>query len=606
MKNSYSQRRYIVSGIIVVMALILVVRLFYLQVIDKSYILSAQNNVVRHVTQYPSRGLIYDRNGKLLVYNEAVYDLMVVPRQVGQMDTLEFCRLLEILPEDFMAKMKKAKKYSYRKASLFEKQISKEAFAYLEEKLYRFPGFYVQARTLRKYPQPVAPHTLGYIGEVNAAKLKKDPYYKSGDYIGISGLERTYEKELRGEKGVKIIMVDVFNREKGRFRDGEFDKEAVKGQDLYSTLDVDLQAYGEALMNNKRGSVVAIEPTTGEILAMVSTPSYDPNLLVGRVRNKNFSRLYKDPQKPLFNRATLAQYPPGSTFKLVNALVALEDGVIQESTRFECKGTVSRPIVCSHNHYSPLNLTHAIEQSCNPYFWQTFRNTIEQARFSTVQEGYNNWRNKVKSFGIGMRFDSDIGSQSRGNVPTDRYYNKYYTKKGWKAITVRSLSIGQGEIQMTCLQMANMTAGIANRGWYQTPHIVRSVGKQGLTDARLLEKHRIDIDEVHFEPVIRGMQEVYEGEHGSARFYPIDSIVCCGKTGTAQNPHGENHSIFICFAPKDNPKIAVAAIVENSGYGTTWAAPIATLMMEKYLKGVVQPVWYEEKMLNADLMTDSQ
>ncbi|MCF8228813.1 MAG: penicillin-binding protein 2 [Bacteroidales bacterium] len=605
--DTYSKRRYIIIGIFVIIALIYLGKLFSLQVMDHNYKLFAQDNVLRYITQYPSRGLIYDRNGNLLVYNEAAYDLLVVPRQITKLDTMELCRLLHMGKQEFVDRLVQTKKYSYYKPSIFLEQISKEEYAFLEEKLYQFPGFYVQARTLRKYPIPFAAHILGYVGEVDRKEIDKDSYYRQGDYIGKSGIEKTYEHLLRGQKGLKVVMVDVFNREKGSYQEGNFDTLAEAGKNLFLTIDKDLQLYGEKLMRNKKGSIVAIEPTSGEVLTMVSSPAYDPNLLIGRIRTKNFRKLSRDTLEPLFNRPVAAQYPPGSTFKPVNALIALNEGVIVPETRFSCDGVISKPIKCSHNHYSPLSLINAIEQSCNPYFWNTFREIIEQERFTNIQQGYNNWRSYLERFNVGSKFNTDISNQRSGNLPKDSYFNRYYGESGWRALTIRSLSIGQGEIELTPLQLANVSATIANKGSFYTPHLLKAVDSIGNEVNFFTRFNETGIDSSYFNPVIEGMHLVYEGEHGSARWYKVKDIEICGKTGTAENPHGDDHSVFMAFAPKDDPKIAIAVVVETSGFGSTWAAPIATLMIEKYLKGeIARPRWFEQKMLDADLLTKKE
>lgn len=603
MNKSYSNRKYIIISIFIIVGVIFIVRLFLLQVLDNEYKLSAQNNVLRYVTQYPARGLIYDRNGELLVYNEAAYDLLVIPKQIKNIDTIELCKLLKINKDGFITSLEKARKHSYYKPSVFLKQISREDYGYLQEKLYKYPGFYVQSRTLRKYPIPVAAHILGYVGEVNKKDLENEKYYRQGDYIGKSGIEKYYENKLRGKKGLKIKIVDVFNRERGSFKNGKYDTLSIAGDDIYISINTELQIYGEKLMQNKKGSIVAIEPSSGEILALVSSPAYDPNLLIGRVRTENFKKLSSDTLEPLFNRATMAQYPPGSTFKIVNALIGLQEEVLFPYTKYGCQGVVSYPIVCSHDHNSPLDLLHAIEQSCNPYFWKVFKSIFEQPKFSTIQEEYNNWRKYVSSFGTGKKFDNDLINQRPGNLPPDSYFNKYYGKKGWKAITIRSLSIGQGEIEYTPLQLANLTAIIANKGYYFTPHVIKEKKNINYDNKKYKEKIFTDIDPKYFDVVIEGMYQVYEGEHGTTRWYKIKDLQICGKTGTAENPHGDNHSVFIAFAPKDDPKIAVAVVIENSGFGSTWAAPIATLMIEKYLNGSVKPNWFEEKMLNANLIS---
>lgn len=601
-EKRYSKRRWIISGIILIIGVVYLSKLFSIQVLDHDYKLFAENNVIRYITQYPARGLVYDRDGNLLVYNEAAYDLYVVPNQVKNIDTLELCRLLNISKDEFAERMQEAVDYSKYKSSAIVEQISVKEYAYIQEQLYKYPGFYIVSRTLRKYPIPLAANILGFVGEVDRQDLEREPYYKQGDYIGKSGIEKSYEKTLRGRKGMKIVMVDVFNREKGKYQEGKYDTMAVPGKDIYLTLDTELQKYGEKLMQNKRGSIVAIEPTTGEILAMVSSPTYDPNLLIGRIRTKNFNKLSRDTLEPLFKRPTLAQYAPGSTFKLVNALIALQEGAITTNSEFECDGITAYPIKCSHDHYTPVTFYEAIEQSCNPYFWNVFRLMIEQNKFKTIQEGYTNWRDYLMSFNIGRKFDSDIDVQRSGNLPEFNYFDRYYGEKGWRAITIRSLAIGQGEIEFTPLQLANMVAIIANRGYFYTPHLVKWLGKKNNPPGINYKKQYTKVDSMHFEPVIEGMRRVFSGEYGSAKWYKINGMDMCGKTGTAENPHGEDHSVFVAFAPAENPRIAISVVVENSGFGSTWAAPIASLMIEKYLNDSIATPWYEEKIINANLL----
>lgn len=601
MRKNLSNRKYFVYTIIGLIGLVFIIRLFYLQIVDESYMLYAESNVLRKITKYPARGLIYDRNGDLLVYNEAAYDVMVIPGRLNAFDTTELCNILDIDKALVTKQIQKAKSYSYYKPSVFLPQISKQTYAYLEEKLHKYPGLYVQIRSLRNYPHAVAAHTLGYVGEVNSRHLKNDNYYQSGDYIGINGIERTYEKQLRGKKGKELVMVDVLNREKGSYRNGKYDTVAVRGKDIHTTLDLELQAYAEKLMSNKKGSIVALEPATGEVLALVTSPAYDPNLLVGRVRGKNYSKLYSDSLKPLFNRALMAQYPPGSTFKPLNALIALQEDVISRNTHFECDGVVSWPIRCSHNHNSPLNLPEAIEQSCNPYFWKAFDRIVSNKKYQNSAEGFNVWRDYVLSMGFGTRFDTDVTSEKSGNVPEDKYYDKYYHRGHWNSMTVRSLSIGQGELLVTPLQLANFTAILANRGYYYLPHLLKSNEDTEL-NRKIKKRHNTMIDKEHFEPVVDGMERVFSAEHGTARWYNIDSLHMCGKTGTVQNPHGDDHSIFICFAPKDDPKIALTVIVENSGFGSKWAVPISTLMVEKYLNDTIRRTHVEKRMIEGDLI----
>ena len=599
--KDYSSRKNVVIGIFILVALLFVIRLFYLQVIDNRYKLSADNIVLRKVREYPPRGLVYDRNGKLLVFNEAAYDLMVIPRQIKNFDTLHFCELIDIDKSTFIKKIKKAKRYSYYKPSTFIKQISKKDIGKIQEKLYQFGGFYIQTRTLRQYPLPIAGHMLGSISEVNKKDITKDKFYRAGDYIGKSGIERYYEKQLRGKSGLSIVEVDVHNRVKGRYKNGNFDTLAIAGKDIYLSIDAQLQYYGEQLMQNKKGSVVAIEPKTGEILALISSPGYNPNLLVGRERSENYSRLLHDSLVPLMNRATMGTYPPGSTFKMVNALVGLQENTASKETEYSCKGKLSRPIKCTHNHKTPLNLPEAIEQSCNPYFWNTFKNILQNPKYSSMHVGYEHWYNHVVSFGFGTKFNTDIPFEVSGNIPDNKYYDKLY-RGSWNALTVRSLSIGQGEILVTPIQLANMMAIIANKGYYYPPHLLVNIEDDSTINPEFKTKQITTIDRDNFDLVQNAMLDVFEGEHGTARWYALDSIKQCGKTGTVQNPHGDDHSIFIAYAPMDDPKIAISVIVENSGFGSTWAAPIASLMIEKYLTGKTIRHSVEKRMMEGNLI----
>ena len=602
----YADRKFIIITTFIVVGCIYLLRIFYIQVIDRSYRLSANNNVLRYVTQYPARGLIYDRNGKLLVYNEAVYDLMVIPKQIVDLDTAELCRLLDIDKAGFLLRIQKAKAFSPYLASAFERQVSKETFGYLEEKLYRFHGFYVQTRTLRKYPTPAGAHLFGYVGEVTPGRIERDPYYKSGDYIGISGMERSYEKELRGTKGLKIRMVDVMNREMGSFQEGKFDTAAIMGQDLYSGLDGELQEYGELLMQNKVGSIVAIEPSTGEILCFVSSPTYDPNLLVGRVRGHNFGLLNKDPAKPLLNRALMGQYPPGSTFKMVNDMIGLQEGVLNTSMRYSCQGPTSSPIKCTHNHITPLDVYDAIEQSCNPFHWQVFRSILNDQDYPSIKARYDVWRAHVLSLGFGHKLNSDLSFELSGSIPSSDQYDKIYGKGHWNAMTVRSLSIGQGEILVTPLQLANYAALLANRGFYYPPHVVKAIGSERNKVDTKGKRIVCSISRENLDVVIEGMSNVVSGTHGTARWYQIDSISMAGKTGTADNPHGKAHSLYVAFAPVENPRIAIAVIVENAGFGSTWAVPIATLMIEKYITRKIKRKDVEDKMIEQNLIQPAE
>ncbi len=605
-----SERKIVILGIFIVIGIIFLVRLFYIQVIEDKFKLSANNNVLRYITEYPARGVIYDRNNKLLAYNQAVYDLMIIPKQAKGIDSSLLCEILGITPESYFARYQKAKNYSPVKPSIFEKQLSAEDYAKLQEKLYRLPGFFVQQRTLRKYPRPIAAHLLGYIGEVDDKMTVKKPYYRAGDYIGISGLELAYENQLRGKRGLKIVLVDVFNRAKGSFQNGAYDTAAVAGSDLICTLDADLQEYGERLFQNKKGGLAAIDPSTGEILSLISSPGYDPNLLVGRVRSKNYVALLQDTNKALFNRALMAYYPPGSTFKIINGLIAKKEGVLTDDMRYGCirgwppgKGRPACELNAVHFHPVPLDFIGSIQYSCNSYYSYVFRSILENKRYKNTEAAFQAWRKYVLSFGIGKMIHSDLPYERPGNVPTVEYYNKYFGKSRWNAYTVISLSIGQGELGITPLQMANVMAIVANRGYYYTPHIMKSI-RDSAGDAelknRFKEKNYTLIEARWFETTVAAMAKVVES--GTAAASKIKGIPFAGKTGTAQNPHGKDHSVFFAFAPVDNPKIAIACLVENGGFGSTWAAPIVSLMIEKYLSDSISRPAIEQRILAGNLI----
>ncbi len=598
--NQFGERKYIIGTIIILSAIVFAARLFHMQVIDASYKLSAENNSRREVIMYPARGLIYDRTGKLLVSNQAAYDIMVNPGQLDEFDTLDFCETLEIEKEEVIKRIGEAESYNLFAPSVFMKQVPAEISSVFQEKLFKFPGFFVQTRTLRRYSRPVASHVLGYVGEVNRKKIEEDKYYKMGDYIGISGIEKTYEDILRGRKGQKNYMVDVHNRITGNWEGGRFDQAPELGTDIVITLDTDLQEYGEFLMKGFSGSIVALEPSSGEILAMVSAPSYSPDLLVGRGLRRNFNKLSGDTLNPLFNRAVAASYPPGSTFKVINGLIGLQEQVLYPANEFYCDfGYYYRGIhVGCHNHYSPLDLRGAIQNSCNAYFCNVFRRILEDKKYYRTDSAFSNWRRHVASFGFGSRLNSDIPGELRGLVPNPSYYDRYYGVGHWNFLTVISLAIGQGELGITPMQMANMSATIANRGYYITPHILKEIRSGEEIPQELLQVHYTTIDSTHFEVAAEGMEKVVNGGEGStARIAKMRDIIICGKTGTAENPHGEDHSIFIAFAPKDDPKIAIAVYVENVGFGSTFAAPIASLMIEKYLTGEVKRKWIENYVL---------
>ena len=602
-RNKYKDRRLFFYFLFGVSILTLLLRMINIQIIDSSYKLSANNNFIKAVSLYPERGYIYDRNGTLLVSNQRAFDLMVIPRQVKKMDTLTFCRIIDIEKDYFDNQLNKATRYSRNRASIFIKEISKQTAAKIQEQLYQFSGFYLQERTMREYPEKSAAHLLGYVSQVPDYILKKNDYYKKNDNFGMTGVENSYEKDLRGTQGVKYVIRDVWNAPKGSFQNGKYDSIAVNGKDIELTIDNEIQKYAEQLMQHKKGSIVAIEPGTGEILALVSSPYYDPNLLIGRSRSPNFNRMYEDANKPLFDRSLLAEYPPGSTFKLLNALIGLQEDVIYSGTRFSCdmgwRFSPKLKIGC-HAHNSPLNLTESIAQSCNAYYCNTFRRIIE--KYNSAEKGYDNWRNHILSFGLGNFLNNDLYTGRKGRVPSVDFYNRQYGKKRWKAPTVISLAIGQDALVVSPIQMANMCAAIANRGYYFTPHIVRKIDGKVLTDSTFSVAKQTSIDEKHFKTIIHGMEKVYTGKYGTAKTAQVKNIEICGKTGTAENSHGEDHSIFIAFAPKDKPQIAIAVYIENGGWGSTWAAPIASLIIEKYLTGQVNNTEREHFILSGNLM----
>jgi penicillin-binding protein 2 len=598
--NPYAGRKYVVGGIIVLVGLVFLIRLFLLQVVESSYKTTAESNARRVEIQYPARGLIYDRNGEILVYNEAAYDLMITPSQTASFDTTDFCRILEISKQDVIDRIRAARKYSIYKPSVFMRQISSITYAVMQEKLYKFPGFFVQPRTLRKYPRDIAAHALGYVGEVDDRDIEQNPYYQMGDYIGVSGIEKSYEEVLRGKKGKKIFLVDVHNRIKGSYQGGRADRMAEVGTNVVSTLDADLQAYGEKLMQKFRGSIVAIEPSTGEVLALVTSPAYRPSLLVGRVRSDNFRMLSEDTLKPWFNRALMAFYAPGSTFKTVNGLIGLQEKVITTASEYYCDlgFHLAGFTVACHRHPTPLDFRGAIQNSCNAYFCHVYMNILNDPKFKSVADAYMNWRKHLLSFGFGNVLHSDFVNELPGFIPDDKFYDNIYGKGHWNFLTVRSLSIGQGELGITPLQMANLAATLANRGYYYIPHIVKEI-EGGEIDRRFRARHYTGIDSVYFEAITDGMEGAVNRPGGTAWRARVSQFTVCGKTGTAENAHGEDHSIFIAFAPKYEPRIAISVYVENGGFGNIWAAPIAGLMAEKYLTDSISRPWMEEYVLKA-------
>jgi penicillin-binding protein 2 len=606
MSNPGSFRKYIFFAIFILVGSIFTLRLLFLQVIDDQYEIYARNNALHEVTIYPSRGLIRDRKGELLVFNDAIYDLMVIPNKVQNLDTNEFCTLLGMTREDFKARfdrLKKAKGWAPYRTHLFEKQLPAEVYAAFQEKLFDFRGFFVETRIDRNYKHRNAAHVLGYINEVTDREIEQsNGYYRQGDLTGITGIENAYEEILRGRKGKKYILVDNLNREQGRYKDGAYDSAATAGQDLWCTLDHKVQNLGEELMQNKIGSIVAIEPSTGELLAMVSSPGYDPNLFIGRARGNNYMKLLKDPLKPLFNRPLQAPYPPGSIFKIVMSLVGQQEGVLFPETLYPCHGGYnngSNKVGC-HPHGGPLDLKGAVQISCNSYFCHVFKSVIDNKNYRYTDEAFTKWRKYAESFGIGVRLGIELPQVSAGLLPKTAMYDKVYGKHHWKASTIISLAIGQGELGIIPLQMANVAAILANRGYYIDPHVARYIGPDKKPIEKYKQKHYTMVDRQYYDIVIQGMYDVVKG--GTGIIAQIPGIEVCGKTGTAQNPHGKDHSVFIAFAPRENPKIAIAVVVENAGFGATWAAPIASLLMEQYLTDTVKRTYLVENMKKGNLI----
>lgn len=595
-----------------VAAAVLVAKLFTIQISTDKYKIDATNNSMVYDIIYPTRGIIYDRNGKIIVGNKVAYDILVSPRKVEAFDTLMLADVLEVSVDFIREKMaeyaKLRKKIGYQSVVML-KQISPETYMRFSEVQYSFPGFRGQCRSIRDYPVNAGGNLLGYVSEVDAAFLKKHPEdYKSGDYAGKTGIEAARENELKGEKGYHIYLRNSHNQIESAYKEGEFDKEAVPGHDVYTTIDAELQQYGQELMRNKVGSLVAIEPSTGEILTMVSSPGIDVDQLADIRRH--YADIVKDPHKPMFNRAVQAPYPPGSVFKLVNGLIGLQEGVLQPSTKYPCSQGYhfgSHKLGC-HAHRSPLDLEEAVMMSCNGYFCYVLKSILENRKsYSNIQEAFDKWRDYVMSFGFGHKLGSDFPAELGGTIPTSNYYNRLYGKNGWKFTTIVSLSIGQGEIGVTPLQIANLCATVANRGYYHIPHIIKE--SEGVEiDPKYKERQYTMVDTTQFRKVIHGMWRAVNsgfGSGGTASIAAVPGLDICGKTGTAQNPRGADNSVFICFAPQDNPKIAVAAYIENAGFGATWACPIASLLVEKYLTGTIReerkPM--EDRVLEGDLMS---
>ncbi len=591
-------------------AAILIAKLFSIQILEDKYKENADNNSMFYSTIYPTRGIIHDRNGKILVGNKVAYDLLVTPREVEEFDTLAFCEVLDITPEFVREKMQEYYKNRRRigwQSQVMLKQLPPETYMKFAEVAYKFPGFRGQARSIREYPYNAGGNLLGYVSEVDANYLKNHPdEYRPGDYAGKTGIEAAREKELRGEKGHNIWLRNSRNKIESRYQDGAQDKEAVPGKDITTTIDAELQNYGQMLMANKVGSLVAIEPSTGEILTLVSSPGIDVDQLadIGR----HYQEISSNPYKPMFNRTVQASYPPGSVFKLVNGLIGLQEGVFTPSTMYPCSMGYhfGRNKLGCHAHKSPIDFEESIMMSCNAYYCYVLRNILENKKYDEIDQALDKWREYVMSFGFGHKLGSDFPSELGGFIPDSKYYNRYYRKGGWKATTVISLSIGQGEIGCTPLQIANMCSIMANRGYYYIPHLIKD-SEHVTIDRKYKEKNYTMVDTTHFDKVVAGMYRAVNsgfGSGGTASIAAVEGLDICGKTGTAQNPHGHDHSVFICFAPRDNPKIAVAAYVENGGFGATWAAPIASLLTEMYLTGEIResrkPL--EERILQGNLM----
>lgn len=614
---NFNSRKVVIIIFILAISVLYSFRLFYMQVIDESWKLRAQEISEKRKEITPPRAVIYDRNGKKIVANRTYYNLMMVEADIQDLDTVAFAQLIGWKVEDVKKRFEEIKtgegfytnpntglttsNYQKIRAYPFIKELTLEEIAAIAPHLDKFPGFYEKVTSMRRYPYSNAANILGYLAEVSREDIQKDNYYRPADNIGRAGLERYYEKELRGEKGVKYIVTSALNNAIEPFAEGKYDTLAVQGDPLRLGLDIDLQAYGELLMQNKKGCIVAIEPSSGEILSMVSAPSFDPNLLVGK-RNigMNYPELVTDENKPLFPRPLASEYPPGSIFKLVQSLIGLQEGVIDVNTGFPC----TKSLVGCHNHPNASSVIKAVQYSCNPYYYYTVRKIIQQGKkksvYADAEVGLDLWAKYMRSFGLGQRLESDITGQRPGRIPDSKYYDKWYGHHQWAFSTIRSNSIGQGEVALTPLQMANLAAILANRGWYYTPHFVRQIGDQENSQV-YGEKNYVMVEAKHFDPVVEGMRRVVNEAGGTARRARIKDIEVCGKTGTVQNPHGKDHSVFIAFAPKDNPKIAIAVFVENAGFGGTWAAPIASLMIEHYLKGTTEDEYKEKRIIEAQL-----
>lgn len=612
-------RRYVILVFIILVGLIYLVRLFFMQVVDDTWKLRAQEIAERRKEITPPRGIVYDRNGKKIVTNRSYYNLMMKEEDIVNFDTVAFAKLVGWTPEKVKYRFYEIRRkqgrylnphtgkyqdnYQKQRPYPFIEELSNDEITRIAPHLEQFPGFYEDLTSMRSYPYSGGANIFGYLSEVNEEEIKEDRFYRRGDHIGRAGIERVYEKELRGQKGIKYIVTSALNNAIESYANGKYDTTAHQSPPLKMGVDIDLQVYGERLMVNKRGCIVAIEPETGEILALVSAPSFDPNLLVGK-RNIgiNYPKLLVDEGKPLYPRPLAAEYPPGSIFKLLQALIGLQEGVITPESGFPC----NKSMVGCHNHPSAGNLPDGIKFSCNPYFYYVVRRIIQEGKkrsiFADAEIGLNRWADYMHSFGLGRKFDSDITGLRPGLIPDAAYYDEWYGHHTWAFSTIRSISIGQGEVKVTPMQMANIAAIIANRGWYYTPHFVRSIGSAGPLP-QFKQKHQTMVNAEHFVPVVEGMRRAVYAPGGTAHRASFDdAIVVCAKTGTAQNPQGEDHSVLIAFAPLDHPKIAIAVFIENAGFGGVWAAPTASLMMEKYLKGKITDKDKEKRILEANLL----
>ncbi len=608
---SLNKRKYVIGGFICLLVLLYIGRLFSLQVADDRYKQNAMSNAFLRRVIYPARGLMYDRNGRLLVFNQPAYDVMLIPKDVGKnLDTLALCDALGITIEEFHQKwadMKNPQRnpgYSSYTPQKLISHLSQEDYGRLQEKLYMFPGFFVQKRTIRQYSSPAAANILGNIREVSARDVEKDDYYRAGDYTGDLGVEKSYETVLRGKKGVEILMKDAHGRIQGRYENGIHDEAPVSGQNLTLAIDMELQEYGERLMAGKIGAIVAIEPKSGEVLCLVTSPNYDPALLVGKDRGKNYAELVRDPYKPLYDRSIQGAYPPGSTFKPTQGLILLQEGIVTTSTQYPCyRGYVNGLRVGCHAHGSPISLIPALGTSCNAYFCWGFKNFIDK-RGTKASRQFEKWKNYIVEMGYGYRLGIDLPSESRGFIPNSEFYSNSFRGANWSANSIISVSIGQGEVLATPLQIANLCATIANRGYFITPHVVKDI-KGGTLDSLYTRKRRPDIKQEYYMDVAQGMRAAVLG--GTCRLANLPGIEVAGKTGTAQNPQGRDHSAFMGFAPYDDPKIAVAVYVENAGFGATYGVPIGSLIIEKYLNREISParMYLEDRMLNSNTIVSS-